>query len=60
MHCFSFLWWIKICSGCFCSVLDIFLFVCLGGQKKGLAGRVRQVVILYSNDCENCLGQTQH
>ena len=44
--CFLFLRWVMFCSGCFRQVLFSF-----GRQKKVVAGRVRQVVVLYSNDC---------
>ena len=44
--------WIKFRSGCFRQ--NFFSF---GRQKKVVAGRVRQVVVLYSNDCMGiCLG----
>ena len=50
--CFLFLRWVMFCSGCFRQVLFSF-----GRQKKVVAGRVRQVVVLYSNDCMGiCLG----
>ena len=42
---FTFLHWVKFCSGCFRQV-----FFQLGG-KKVVAGHVRQVVVLFSNDC---------
>ena len=44
--CFLFLRWVIFCSGCFRQVLFSF-----GRQNKVVAGRVRQVVVLYSNDC---------
>ena len=43
--CFPFLCWIKFCSGYF----RLFFFHL--GHKKVVAGRIRQVVVLYSNDC---------
>ena len=45
MHCFPFLCWIKFFSGCFRQVFFIW------GAKKLVADCVRQVVVLYSNDC---------
>ena len=45
MHCFSFLCWVKVCSGRFRQVLFPF------GRQKKLARSVRQVVVLYKNDC---------
>ena len=40
----------------FAVVLDRFLFIS-GDKKKVIAGRVRQVVVLYSNNCMGiCLG----
>ena len=41
---YAFLRWIKFCSGCFRQLFFIW------GTKKEVAGRVRQVVVLYSND----------
>ena len=43
--CFPFFRWVKFCSGCFRQVFFIW------DTKKVVAGRVRQVVVLYSNDC---------
>ena len=49
--CIPFLHWIKFCSNCF---RQIFLYL---GDKKVVDSRVRQVVVLYSNDCMGiCLG----
>ena len=45
MHCFPFLHWIKFCSGCF---RQAFFHL---GNKRMVAGCVRQMVISYSNDC---------
>ena len=43
---------VKFCSGCF---RQVFFFI--WKRKKVVAGRVRQVVVLYSNNCmEICLG----
>ena len=48
---FPFLCWVKFWSGCFRQVFFIW------ETKKVVAGRVRQVVILYSDDCMGiCLG----
>ena len=44
--CFLFPHRVMFCSGCFRQVLFWF-----ERQKKVVAGRVRQVVVLYSNDC---------
>ena len=44
MHIFPFFHWIKFCSGCFRQV-----FFHLGDII--VAGRVRQAVVLYSNNC---------
>ena len=45
--CFPFL-------RCFVVVLDISIYL---GDKKVVTGRIRQVVVLYINDCmEICLG----
>ena len=50
MHCllpyvfFPFLRWVKFCSGCFRQV--VFRLE----DKKVITGRVRQVVVLYTND----------
>ena len=53
--CFSFLCWVKFCSGCFRQVFFIW------ETKKVVAGRVRQVVVLCSKDCMgDLLGRTQH
>ena len=43
--CFQFLRWVKFCSGCFRQAFFIW------ETKKVVAGCVKQVVILYSNDC---------
>ena len=43
--CFPFLCRIKLCSGCFRQVFFIWETI------KVVAGRVRQVVVLYSNNC---------
>ena len=43
--CFPFLCWVKFCSGYF---RQVYFHL---GDKKVVAGHVRQVVILYSNDC---------
>ena len=43
--CFPFLCQIKLCSGCFRQVFFIWETI------KVIAGRVRQVVVLYSNNC---------
>ena len=49
---FSFLWWVKFFGGCYGQV-----FYHLGDKKKMVAGRVRQVVVLYSSNCIGiCLG----
>ena len=49
--CFSFLRWVKFCRGCFRQVFFIW------ETKKVVAGRVKQVVVLHSNDCMGiCLG----
>ena len=45
MYCFPFLRWIIFCSGCF---RQIFFHL---GDKKVVADCVRQVVVLYSDDC---------
>ena len=45
MHCFPFLRWIKFCDG----FRQGFFFI--WGTKKVVAGRIKQVVVLYSNDC---------
>ena len=51
--CFPFLCWVKFCSGCFRQ-----FFFSFGRQKKVVSGCVRQVVVLYSNDCMGiCLGR---
>ena len=51
--CFPFLPWVKFCSGHF---RQVFFFI--WETKKVVAGRVRQVVVLYSNDCMGiCLGR---
>ena len=42
---FPFLCCLNFCSGCFRQVLFQL------GDKKVVAGRVRKVVVLYSNDC---------
>ena len=48
--CFTFLRWVKFCSGFFRQVFFIW------ETKKVVAGHVRQVVVLYSNNCmEICL-----
>ena len=44
--CFSFLRWVKFCRGCF---RQGFFFI--WETKKVVAGRVKQVVVLHSNDC---------
>ena len=46
MHYSTFLRWINVCSGHFRQVLSSF-----GGTKKVVAGHVKQVVVLYMNDC---------
>ena len=43
--CFAFLSWIKVISGCFRRPFFIW------ETKNVVAGRVRHVVVLYSNDC---------
>ena len=49
--CFPFLRRVKLCSGCFRQAFFIW------ETKKVVAGCVRQVVVLYSNDSmETCLG----
>ena len=49
--CFPFLWWVKFCGGCYRQVFFIW------ETKKVVTGCVRQVVILYSNNCMGiCLG----
>ena len=45
MHYYSFLCWIKFCSGYFRQIFFIL------GTKKVVTGCVRQLVVLYSNDC---------
>ena len=51
--CFRFFRWVKLISGCFRQ-----FFFTFGRQKKVVAGRIRQVVFLYSNDCMGiCLGR---
>ena len=45
MHSFPFLRWIKFRSGCF---RQVFFHL---GDKKVVTGRVRQAVVLYSNNC---------
>ena len=47
MHSSPFFRWIKFCSGCFRQ----FFFFFIWGPKKVVAGRSRQVVVLYSNNC---------
>ena len=50
---FAFLRWIKFCSCCF---RQGFFFILV--SKKVVAGRVRQVVVLYSNNWTRiCLGR---
>ena len=50
--CFAFLCCIEFFSGCFRG-----LFFLWETKKKVVAGRVRQLVVLYSNDCMRiCLG----
>ena len=44
--CFPFLRWAKFCSGCFGQV-----FFLIWETKKVVAGCIRQLVILCSNDC---------
>ena len=52
MYYFQFLCWRKFCS-CYFG-----LFFSFGGQKKLVAGRIGQVVVLYSNGCMGiCLGR---
>ena len=46
MHCFSFLCWIKVCSGHFRQILLSFW------DKKLIAGPSKQVVVLYRKDCK--------
>ena len=49
--CFPFLCWVKFCSSCF---RQVFFHL---GNKKVVAGRIIQVVILYSNNWMGiCLG----
>ena len=49
--CFPFLRCVKFCSGYFRQVFFIW------ETKKVVASRIRQVVVLHSNDCiEICLG----
>ena len=49
--CCPFLGWVRVCSGCFRQVFFIW------ETKKVVAGRVRQVVVLYSSNCMGiCLG----
>ena len=43
--CIQFLRWVKFCSGCF---RQVFFHL----RDKVFAGRVRQVVVLYNNDCK--------
>ena len=45
MDSFPYFRWIKFCSGCF---RQVFFFI--WGPKRVVAGRVRQVFVLYSND----------
>ena len=42
--CFSYFRWVKFCSGCFRQ----FFFI---RETKVVAGSIRQVAILYSNNC---------
>ena len=58
---FLFLFLVMFCIGCFRQA--VFSFVC---QKKGVAGHVRQMVVLYNDNCMGicldglsigCLGQ---
>ena len=49
--CFPFLRWVKFFSGCFRQVFFIW------ETKKVIADCVRQVVVLYNNNCVGiCLG----
>ena len=49
---FPVICWVKVCSDCFKQVFFHF------GDKKVVAGCVRQVVVLYSNNCMGiCLGR---
>ena len=45
MHCFAFLCWVKVCIGHF---RQAFLHL---EDKKVVADDIRQVVVLYRNDC---------
>ena len=45
--CFPFLHWVKFCSGCFRQVFFVFIWE----TRKVVTGHVRQMVILYSNNC---------
>ena len=50
--CFLFFRWVMFCSGCF---RQVFFFI--WETKKVVAGRVRQLVVLYSNNCMGiCFG----
>ena len=52
MFYFPFLCRLKFCSGCFRQVIFHL------GEEKVIAGCIRQVVVLYSNDCMGiCLGR---